>query len=226
MAHLKRYSMPGSWPLQKKERVYVGSPLPGPHGKNDCITVGIILRDMLKHTESIRETKKLVKQAKIFVDKKPRKEQNFPVGLMDVVEIPEVGEFFRMNINKNGLFLEKIKQDETNRKICKITKKTTVSGGKCQLNLHDGRCIIVENPKTYKVGDSLTINLPDQKILKHLKLEKNASALVINGRNVGTTGKIKEIKERKFMQEKASVTLDIKGKIIETLKDYVMVIGD
>jgi small subunit ribosomal protein S4e len=215
--------MPKMWPLSVKGKVWVGKPVPGPHGKESCITLGVILRDVLKYTDSMKETKKIIKEGKVLVDKKTRKEAKFPVGLMDIIEIPEVKDYFRMNINKSGLFLEKIKPVDSNKKLCKIINKTIIKGGKCQLNLHDGRNIIVDKAKTYKTGDSVLLHLPDQKILKHFKLDKNMTAIIIDGRDKGAVGKIKEIKESKIMQEKANITMAIKGKEIETLKGYVMV---
>ncbi|MBU0898838.1 MAG: 30S ribosomal protein S4e [Nanoarchaeota archaeon] len=224
--HMKRYSMPKDWPLSVKGKVWVGKPMPGPHTERKCITLSIVVRDVLKYTENMKETKKLLSEGKVLVDKKPKKEVNFPLGLMDIIEIPDIKDYFRMNINKNGLFLEKIKPENADKKLCRIENKTIIKKGKCQLNLHDGRNLLVDNAKIYNTGDSIVIQLPDQKIVKHIKLDKNATSMIIDGRNRGLSGKIKDIIERKTLQEKSRIILDIKGKEVETLKKYVMVIGD
>ncbi|MFH1445403.1 MAG: 30S ribosomal protein S4e [Nanoarchaeota archaeon] len=225
MAHLKRYSMPNIWPLSVKDKVWVGKPMPGTHRKDKCITMSILVRNILKYGDSAKETKKLIGEGKILVDKIPRKEPNFPLGFMDIIEIPEIKDYFRVNINNKGLVLEKINSADSEKKMCIILDKTIIKGGKCQLNLHDGKNLIVDKPKTYKTGDTVIIDLTSKKIIKHFQLNKNASALIIDGRNRGLTGKIKEIKERGSVQEKASIIMNIKGKEIETLKKYVMV-GD
>ena len=222
MAHLKRYSMPEFWPLARKAESYVTTPMPGPHQKYNCFPLKVIVRDSLKFAESSGEAKKILNAGKVLVDKKVRKEPRFPVGFMDVLEIPELKVRYRVNINKRGLVLEKIGENESGIKLCRITGKAILKGGIQQLNLHDGRNILSKGP--YRVGDSLMIEIPGQKILKHYSLKKGEPALIIAGRNMGVTGRIKDIKERKSMLEKSTVTIETeKGRDIETLKDYVMV---
>jgi small subunit ribosomal protein S4e len=222
MAHLKRYSMPEFWPLARKAESYVTTPMPGPHPKFNCIPLKVIVRDSLKFAETSAEAKRILNAGKVLVDKKIRKEPGFPVGFMDVFEVPELRVRCRINIGKRGLVLEKINEEETGYKLCRIIGKVTVKGGAHQLNLHDGRNVIAKGP--YRVGDSLLIGIPDQKVLRHFSLRKGEPALIIAGRNMGTTGRIKEIKERKNMLEKSTITIETeKGKDIETLKDYVMV---
>jgi small subunit ribosomal protein S4e len=224
MAHMKRYSMPGFWPLARKAESYVTTPMPGPHQKNNCIPLRVVVRDSLKLAESSLEAKKILNAGKILVDKKPRKEPGFPVGFMDVIEVPELQMRLRMSISRKGLFLEKIGEEESGVKLCRITGKKTLKGGMQQLSLHDGRSMLSKNP--YKIGDSIMIGLPGQKILRHFPLKKGEPALIIAGRNMGASGKIKEIKGRKSMLEKGTITIETgKGRDIETLKDYVMV-GD
>ncbi|RLJ09646.1 MAG: 30S ribosomal protein S4e [Candidatus Aenigmatarchaeota archaeon] len=222
MAHMKRYTIPKFWPVSKKENKFIVTPRPGPHPKHRSIPLKIIIRDILKYAENSREVKKILNEGKIMVDKKVRKEPGFPVGLMDVIEIPDTHEHFRVTVNSKGLTLEKISKTEAGVKLCRIQGKTTVKGGLTQLNLHDGRNILTKS-KSYKVGDSVLISLPDQKILKHFSLAKGADAMIIAGRNVGVKGKIKDIQERKTMLERSIVTIESKNKEIKTLKDYVMV---
>jgi len=214
--------MPEFWPLAKKAEAYVTAPMPGPHQKYNCFPLKVIVRDCLKFAESSEEAKKILNAGKVLVDKKARKEPRFPVGFMDVLEIPELQIRYRVNINRRGLVLEKIGENESRIKLCRITGKFTLKGGIQQLNLHDGRNILSKGP--YSVGDSLIIEIPSQKILKHYSLRKGEPAFIIAGRNMGTAGRIKDIKDRKSMLEKSTVTIETeKGREIETLKDYVMV---
>ena len=214
--------MPEFWPLAKKAETYVTTPMPGPHPKYSCIPLKVVLRDSLKFAETSVEVRKILNAGKVLVDKKIRKEPRFPVGFMDVLEVPELQVRYRVNIGKRGLVLEKIKEEETMYKLCRITGKVTIKAGMHQLNLHDGRSMIVKGP--YRVGDSLLIGIPHQNILKHFPLKKGEPALIVAGRNMGATGRIKDVKERKSMLEKATITVETeKGKSIETLKEYVMV---
>jgi small subunit ribosomal protein S4e len=219
--HMKRYTMPKSWPLPRKAETFVATPMPGPHPKQKCIPLKIIIRDIMKFAETSAEVKKILNTGKVFVDKKVRKEPNFPVGLMDIIEIPDLQARYRINIDRKGFAFEKLSEEEAGFKLCKIIGKTTLKGGLQQLNLHDGRNIL--SKEKYNVGDSVIIELPGQKIIKHYSLKKGEPAFIIAGRNMGAKGRIKEIKQRKSMLEKSTVTIESdKGKAIETPKGYIM----
>ena len=82
-----------------------------------------------------------------------RKDHRFSVGVIDVIEISELNERYRLLYNKNNKFyLQPIDKDETEIKPCKVIGKTVISGGKIQLNLNDGRNII--SNKAVKGGDT------------------------------------------------------------------------
>jgi len=258
MTRLKRYSMPGYWPVGRKERKWVASPIPGPHKKELCIPLQMVVKNMLGLAETSGEAKKLIKSGKIMVDGKARKEQNYPVGFMDVVGVEEIRKYYRVLLSKNGLFLEEIKHTEADKKVCKIIKKTTIKRNVQQLNLHDGRNILVKsaqrrntnsteigdntnaqrrNTKSaeiggisnsdgqYKVGDSVLIQLPEQNILNHYRLQKGNSVIILKGKNAGANGEIKEIYNRKTMTEKSTIIIKTGTGSVETLKEYVIVIS-
>ncbi len=224
MTHLKRLSMPEMWPLPKKQKTFVVMPMPGPHSKLKCIPLQIIVRDVLKFAGSGKEAKGIIKSGKILIDKKPRKETRFPVGLMDVIEIPDISHYYRVGVNKKGLFINSISSQDAGKKLCRIQGKNVIKGGTTQLHLHDGRNMFVEKGKEYSPGDSVLIQIPEQKIIKIYKLSKGSHAIIFAGRNKGVSGVIKEIRDRKTMLGKNSIIIKTKdGKEIETLKDYVMV---
>lgn len=223
MTHLKRLRIPKTWPIPRKGLKFAVNPDPGPHTKSGCMPLRVILRDLLGYAENARESRIILTQGKVLVDKKPRKRGRFPVGLMDIIEIPDTKQYFRMIIGESGLRLEKITQAEAAWKFCKITGKTTLKKGTHQLNLHDGKNILVKKD-TYRVGDSVMISLPDQKILKHLRLEKGSHGLITGGKNIGIWGRIKEIEKKKHMLEKSTVTIDsATKKEIKTLREYIFV---
>ncbi|RKY00714.1 MAG: hypothetical protein DRP54_05040 [Spirochaetes bacterium] len=156
MAHLKRHAMPKWWPVPRKTHTFVVKPMPGPHPWDKSVPLKIIIRDILGYAENSYEAKKILTAGKVLVDKKVRKEPNFPVGFMDVIEIPETKKFFRMDVNEKGMGLREISEKESGMKLCKIIGKTVVKGGLFQINLHDGRNIILKR-NMYNVGDSLLI---------------------------------------------------------------------
>lgn len=222
MTHLKRLGVPKTWPIPRKGLKFAVTPSPGPHPKRDCMPLRIILRDLLGYADTSREAMSILSQGKILVDKKPRKSPKFPVGLMDVMEIPDTKQVFRMITTKRGLGLEKISDAESAWKFCKIIGKTTLKGGIQQLNLHDGYNILSKKD-AHKVGDTLMISIPDKRVLKHLKLEKGSRCVVTAGRNIGSWGTIKEIETKDHMLEKSTVTLDTGKREIKTLKEYIFI---
>lgn len=224
MAKLKRLLAPRFWQIPKKTFKWTVSPRPGPHKKFECIPLLIIVRDILKLAETGKEAKRIIKSGEILVDGKKRKDHAFPVGLMDVISIPKVKGFYRVLPFKNGLKLVEIPEEEANKKICRINGKTILKDKKIQLNLHDGRSLLVERDE-YKTGDSILIELPSQKILEHLKLEEGNVGLVLKGKNAGKIGRIKKIAERKRMVEYAKVICEIENKNVEIRKEHLFVIG-
>ena len=133
------------------------------------------------------------------------------------MEFVSINEYFRVILNKKGkIDLIKISKEESLVKPCKIIGKSMVKG-KLQLNLFDGKNIIVDKGP-YKVGDSLVLSLPEQKIVNHLKLEKKSSIFLTGGKHIGETGNVEDIIENKIIYK------DENGSLIETSKDYAFVI--
>jgi small subunit ribosomal protein S4e len=221
MAHLKRYAMPKAWPLGKKLETFVIRPVPGPHALAQSIPLQIVLRDMLKVAENASEAKMILKEGKVLVDKSVRKEPKFSVGLMDIIDLPDLNQYLRVVPSKKGIELEKISKEDSNVKLCRINSKSVIRGGIQQLNLHDGRNILAGKKSSYKPGDSIIIGLPGQEILKHYSFEKGTPAFINAGRNIGAHGVIKKVKRKKSMLEKSTVLIESNGKEIQTLIEYV-----
>ena len=221
---LKRLLAPKFWRIARKHFTWAISPIPGPHRKFECIPLGVILRDILKLAETRKEAKKIVKRGEILVDQRVRKEIGFPVGVFDTISIPRIKKHYRVVPFSNGLKLVEIDENESKVKVCKIVNKSKVKKGKIQLHLNDGRNILLEE-NGFKTGDSLLIELPSQKILKHIKLEKGNLAMVVKGSNIGKIVRIKEIIPGKFKQP-SKVICEHEGKTIEILKEHLVVIGE
>ena len=220
--HLKRLLAPKFWKVERKKTTWVVSPSPGPHPKFECIPLLVIIRDILKLAETGKEAKKIIKRGDVLVDGRPRRDHAFPAGLMDVVSIPKIGKSFRIVPSKKGLEIVEVKDGGV--KICRINGKSCVKGEIFQLHLHDGRNILTRE-KIFKTGDSLLIEIPSQKILRHLKLEEGSLVIVIRGRNRGKVGRVKRIVRRESMTERNKVWCEIGDEEKEVLLDYVMVVG-
>ena len=217
--HLKRLAAPKIWSINRKETEFITKQSPGPHSLELGIPINTILKDILKYASTTREVKKILGANNIKIDGQPRKHFRFPVGLFDVIEFPSINEFYRVIINSQGkLDLAKINKNETSIKPCKIIGKTMVNG-KLQLNLYDGKNILVDK-NNYKVGDTLLLLLPEQKISKHLKLDKESAIFLIGGRHIGEVGNVEDIVGDKIIYKNKN------GSLIETSKNYAFVIGE
>lgn len=183
----------------------------------------IVVRDFLHLAETGKEAKSIIKKGEILVDGKPRKDHAYPVGLFDVVFIPKLNECYRVVPTSYGLDLLKINKEESNLKICKILNKTTLKGGKTQLNLNDGKNIIVTED-VYKTNDSLLIELPSLKIVQHIPLEKGCTGIVVKGKNSGKVCVVDKVYKGEF-RKPARVLCKIGEEKIETLLDYLIVLG-
>ena len=231
--HLTRHAAPAFWPILRKEWHWVVKPSPGPHPIERCLPLLIIVRDILGYAKTAREARKIIAQGQIKVDGKVRRNYKYPVGLMDVLEIVKTNKFYRViPYPVKYMILHEISPEEAKYKLARIENKTTVKGGHIQLNLHDGRNILIRvsdptNPEedVYKTFDVLKINIPDQQILDHYKFEVGSVAIVTDGRNVGRVGRIVEITEM-FKRRRNIVTLEDKnGDRFQTIQDYIFVIG-
>lgn len=210
---IKRMSAPRWWPIKRKERKFVIS-VRGAHPKEFSLPLLVLVRDVLKLAETNREARKIIKEGQVLVDKKKRKDPKYGIGLFDVVDIPATKKSWRA-VPINGLSFIEIPESESKLKICKIVGKKTLKGNKNQLNLNDGRNLLTD--KKYATYDSLVLEMPEQKVVDHLKFETGSTVVVVRGSNAGKTAKIKTI-------EKDRLWLD-NGSIFEIPKDLVVVVG-
>ncbi len=221
--HMKRYTMPGFWPVGRKVEKFVVTPAPGPHPKNSNIPLLIVIRDVLGFAENAKEARMILNNGDVLIDKRPVKNEKHPVGLMDIIEFPAIKKQFRVQAGTKGIELHEIPAKESSSKLCSVKGKTVIKGGRFQISLHDGRCIIVGKEKKYKPGDSVLIEVPSQKIIGHFEMKAGVPAVIIAGKNMGASGKIKDVHNSDRMQEKSRVVLQTKSGEIETLKEYVLV---
>jgi len=222
--HLKRFKAPKNWPIRPKENVWTVKPAAGPHAIEDSLSLLVVIRDILGLADNSREAKRIINTGKVLVDGRARKDYKYPVGFMDVVQIPSSEEVYRVLPDLKGrLTLHPIPKENEGFKLCKITNKTTLKEGKTQLNLHDGRNIIVED--SFAAGDVVSLKVPDQVITDNFKLEEGALVLITGGKHIGEIGIINEININKSSNPNTVVVENNKKDNFLTLKDYAFVIG-
>jgi len=229
LGHLKRLPAPSYWPIHRKEAEWAPKPDPGAHKSNSCLPLGIIRRDALGMAKTRREVVRILSQGKVKIDGRIRTEENFPVGLMDVVELADANIAYRvLPIERKGLSLVRITKEEAKFKLCKVIRKKVAPKGLLQFGVHDGRNVTLpkdaESAK-YETNDTLRLGLPAQRILNHLKFEKGYTALVVAGRNLGKVGKIVDTQQGTATRPAMVTIEDQTGNKIDTIVDYTFVVG-
>ncbi|MFA5106134.1 MAG: S4 domain-containing protein [Candidatus Micrarchaeia archaeon] len=205
----------------RKDYTFSKKIAPGPHRASESVALGVLLRDHLGLAKDMREAKKVIKRGDVLVDGRAVRDEDFPVGIMDKITIVPAEKSFEMGIAARKLAPAEVGKDASGSKVCKITAKRTISGGKTMLTTHDGRNFAGDNQ--YKVGDSIVFDFKAKKPVKTLKFQAGAKCLVTSGYHKGKKAKLLEIIERKGSMD-AEAKLDMGGEEFITLAKYLLVI--
>ena len=220
---LKRQMAPQFWGIERKSKRFVVTVKPGSHGKNRSIPTAVFLRDMLKVVTTLREAKVAIYSGSVKVDGVVRKSLHHSIGLMDVVELDNVEDVYRM-IPADGKLLRpiKINESEKTKKLVQVTSKTTIKGGRMQIGFHDGRSLISDTKVS--LGDACLMQIPEQKILQVIPLEIGCQVLVTRGINAGQIGTVDGVEKGTFVLPKR-IMLALKDRKIEIPTEIIMPIG-
>lgn len=85
---MKRINAPHHWFVHKMGGIYAPRPSSGPHKLTECLPLTLIVRNRLKLARDAREAHTIIYGKNVLVDGKPRTDDGYPVGFMDVLEIP------------------------------------------------------------------------------------------------------------------------------------------
>jgi len=220
--HMKRLVAPKSWGITRKTSTWVAKPRAGPHPVDASVPLLVVLRDMLKLCDNSREAKNILSTRVVLIDGRIVTDAKFPVGFMDIVTISKTGNNYRMSLDTHGrLRLMAIPPEEAKSKLVRIENKVVLPKGKFQINLHDGRNIILQKNQ-YKTGDVLKIELPSQKILKQIQLKEGSLALLIAGSHPGSLVTVQSFE----IKRGSSQNLVGFKEGFATVWDHVFVVGE
>lgn len=223
--HLKRYAASKVLKLPRKSLVWTVKPAPGPHPAVNSIPVRLLLRDYLSLALTAKEVDKILTERHLLIDGRVRRDPKFPVGLMDVVQLPAIDRNYRVLLDRRGrLTLHEIPKDEASFKLCKVVRKVFVRGGRVQLTFHDGKTLIGEFGE-FSSMDVVKLKLPDLKVVERLPFAEGALALIVGGENVGRMGGIIEIKVIEGTQPNIVTLQASDGSTFQAPEDYVFVVG-
>lgn len=220
---MKRQRAPNFWDIKRKQSQFVVNIEPGPHPKHRAYPLGMVLRDLLHVAETMREAKLILNAGKVKIDGVTRYDDDFAIGLMDVIELGS-GQAFRMVPSGSRLLVPlAIDESEKSLKLAKVTSKITTLGKKLQLGFHDGRTIVGPDP-AIRVGDTCVIKLPEGQIDRRIEFATGSTALIISGENAGKIGKIEDIRDGIFSLPKR-VLISFEERSVELPVEMVMIIG-
>jgi len=222
--HLKRTSMPSSWPVRKKNISFVVKPNPGSHKSKYVTPIVILLRDVLNYTSTSKEAKYVVNNQEVLINGKKVTDIKAPVGLFDVVEISSIKEKFVILFNEFGrLKLVPTKDDLI---YLKVSGKKTTPGKKFQLNFMNGFNLIVDE-KSFngvKVNDTVVYDFAKKKVSSVLNLKEGNVVYVFDGKFKGTFGEVKTFVKYNGIARDL-VHFEVEGQVHATAKDFCYVIG-
>ena len=219
-SHMKRLAMPRSWPLTRKTDVWISRPRPSGHPIERCMALGVVLRDVLGVAQSMREAKRALATRRILVDGRVTTDMRRGVGVMDVLSVGD--DHYRCILDGNGkLRYLPMSAKDAGLKLCRVDGKTTIKGGVTQLNLHDGRNMLVDDANKYNTMDTLVVEVGSQKVKKHHKFEAGANCYLIGGSHIGSTATMTEYAVKRSSKDNEVLFGDF-----GTIVDHVFVVGD
>eukprot|EP00811_Abedinium_folium_P017920 NODE_26848_length_535_cov_4.210784.p1 GENE.NODE_26848_length_535_cov_4.210784~~NODE_26848_length_535_cov_4.210784.p1 ORF type:complete len:159 (+),score=50.90 NODE_26848_length_535_cov_4.210784:59-478(+) len=108
-------------------------------------------------------------------------------------------------------------------KVCRVKSVGTSLGAVPHLVTHDGRTIRYPHPDI-KANDSIKLNIEENKIDAHIKLEVGCLVMISGGNSIGRVGTLQSIEKHPGSFDIAHVK-DAKGHNFATRSKNVFVIG-
>ncbi|MGA8542065.1 MAG: 30S ribosomal protein S4e [Thermoplasmata archaeon] len=220
---LKRRAAPRAWTIPRKGTKWVKRPGPGPHAQDQSIPLLLVLRDLRHIAATAREASILLRSGNVRVDGKVAKDLDRGLGLMDTLSLAApLDAHYRVVKDRRGkLVLVTIPPAEATIKIGRVRFKHSVRKGQVEVTLHDGRNLLVPSKSPYRVGDSLKLEVPSQKVVDHLPLAAGALAFVAGGSHVGELARVEKVEVR----NSSSPNLVHFKEGFSTVKEYVFIVG-
>ncbi len=229
MAHIKRIVAPRSWGIGRKISKYAPATSPGPHNAA-ALPISVWMRDHMGLARNMKEVKQILHDRLVIVNGKICTDPHIGLGVFDIISFPMIEKHYIMLLDKTGRFASsEIETEASKIRLSKIKNKTTLPGGKVQLNLLFGANVIADN--TYRPKDSVILTLgidgdPRFSIMDHFPYEVGNVAMVVGGQHSGRVARIREVipvwgsvPNRVSLEELST------GDVFETIEPYIFMVG-
>ena len=190
--HIKKTEMPKTWPVPRKgkRKRYVAVPS---HATSKGISLLFLLRDVLHLAATRKEARYMTLNGMVKVNNTARKDENFPVQVLDTLNLDKAKKNYRLQIHNKKFILVEITSEQAKTKIAKITGKKILKDNKIQMNLDDGQNFLFT--KKFSVGDSAVLDTKENKILNILPLKVGAKVEIVLGKHAGEKGELAGFEE-------------------------------
>ncbi len=165
----------------------------------------------------------------VKVNNQVRKDENFPVQVLDSVNLSprnnsadseKVIFNYRLEIINKKFNLIEISAKDAESKIVKISGKKIIGAKITQMNLDDGQNFITK--EKFLVGDSVVLNTKEKKIVKILSLKEGAKIEIIAGKHAGEKGKLIAFEE---LTRGRNYQIKLEDKTVSLPYKTILVIG-
>jgi small subunit ribosomal protein S4e len=194
MTHQKRLSAPRHYPIHRKDQTYITT-ITGSRKNTDAIPALVFLRDVTEYAENKKEAKEIIRNGQLLRNNEPVGDVREGVGNLDLIELPDAEEKFRVVKKKNQLEFLDTESDEL---VAKITGKKD-EGEEYVYHLHNGENYYSD--EEYTVGNTLRLNDGEEAVL-----EEGAEVLVTDGKHAGKTGELQDIVNQGINPDTATVS--------------------
>lgn len=226
MTRTKRITSPGSWHIPRKEKKYVLSVSAGPHD-GSSLPIGIWIRDHLKFAENMKEVRKILHDRAVILNGHIVTDEHIGIDVFDIISIPKIAKNYLILVDEKGHITQhEISDEAAKQQLVKIADKTTLKGGKTQINLTNGANFISED--LYKAKDTLIVSIDEKDrfaVLEHFPYAVGSTVVIIGGQHTMKSGRISKIYVQQSSLPNRLIIQGNDGTEIETIEDYIYVTG-
>jgi len=229
MAHIKRIVAPGSWSIERKVSTYSPATAPGPHNAG-ALPIAVWMRDHMSLARNMKEVKQILHDRQVLVNGRICTDPHIGIGVFDIISFPRIGKHYIMLLDKRGRFAASAVDAEAAKiRLSKIRNKTTLPGGKVQLNLLSGANLVADD--SYRPKDSVILKLGVDgdsrfEITDHFPYAVGNVAMVVGGQHSGRVARIREvIPVQGSVPNRVSLEELSTGDVFETIEPYIFMVG-
>ncbi|NJL44224.1 MAG: hypothetical protein HC945_02850 [Nitrosarchaeum sp.] len=210
---------PKSWPIRRKDEVFVTARSRTGHKMAMSMPLSMIFKDLLGLARTNREVRMVLQGKKVLVDGARRYRLNASAGFMDVISFLDVASAYRVFMDRQGrLFTYEIPQKEASLKLCKVSVKHSLGKSKEQIGFTDGRTVVVKDSSEFKIGDGVLMDLEKKEIREHIPLDRGALVMLTGGSHKGHLAQVSAIEGR-------IIHCQAEGVEFTTRRRYAFVLG-